>query len=465
MTGAKGWLKNTLPFSALGVTLAVYYLAPSLWLTGMAAALFIFLCWWRLEMGLSYVILTMPFYFFPKEMDPALWGIPGVAGRLETLRFSVAEFVVLACLAAWVLRRLTGVDRGWGAFSGGRKTWLPPLALLGAASLSLLASQYLWVSLREYRTVILEPLIFYFLAMVTIKGDRELQLYFDSVLLLGVGMAAITLYHYFVVGEVEVVGAAGRALAIYYSPNQLGLFLGRLVPLALVLALVGGASKRWLWVAVAGGLLLSLYVTYSRGAWLAVALAMIFSLWFWRRMPLLTWLVVAGGALIFLPFLPWERLAGGPSLWQRWYIWQAALSIIRDHPIMGIGLDNFLYYYPRYMLEAAWAEPNLSHPHNILLDFWTRLGVWGVGAIIWLQMAFWGTGWRLHSSLKEGKLQGMVLALMASMVSFLVHGFIDNSFFIIDLAYFFWLTFALIMGIEAAAGTGTMAVPQEDESK
>ena len=39
-----------------------------------------------------------------------------------------------------------------------------------------------------------------------------------------------------------------------------------------------------------------------------------------------------------------------------------------------VGLDNFLYAYRgRYILDAAWQEPNLNHPHNIVLDFATRL--------------------------------------------------------------------------------------------
>ena len=43
-------------------------------------------------------------------------------------------------------------------------------------------------------------------------------------------------------------------------------------------------------------------------------------------------------------------------------------------PCGAIGLDQFLYLYPRYMHPDAWREPNLSHPHNLLLDFWLRLG-------------------------------------------------------------------------------------------
>jgi O-antigen ligase len=118
--------------------------------------------------------------------------------------------------------------------------------------------------------------------------------------------------------------------------------------------------------------------------------------------------------------------------------------MIRDHPLFGVGLDNFLYKYPRYMLPEAWQEPDLSHPHNILLDWWTRLGVLGVGALIWLEVAFYRLGVRLYRSLDRGEIQALVLGLMASMVDFLAHGLIDNSYFLVDLAFVFFLTLGIV---------------------
>ena len=135
---------------------------------------------------------------------------------------------------------------------------------------------------------------------------------------------------------------------------------------------------------------------------------------------------------------------GGGTTYRRLKLWEATLNMIRDHPLFGVGLDNFLYHYPRYMLPAAWQEPDLSHPHNILLDWWTRLGVLGVGALIWLEVAFFRLGLRLYRSLGEGELRALVLGLMASMVGFLAHGLIDNSYFLVDLAFVFFLTLGIV---------------------
>ncbi len=100
--------------------------------------------------------------------------------------------------------------------------------------------------------------------------------------------------------------------------------------------------------------------------------------------------------MLLLPLFRTERFAGlldlqGGTSFFRLQLWRGAWNMIRDHPWLGVGLDNFLYAYrTRYVLPAGWQELNLSHPHNILLDFWTRLGVLGVIAGTWLfGAAFW----------------------------------------------------------------------------
>jgi len=116
-----------------------------------------------------------------------------------------------------------------------------------------------------------------------------------------------------------------------------------------------------------------------------------------------------------------------------------------DHPLHGVGPDNFLYAYRSdYILPTAWQEPNLNHPHNIVLDWWTRLGILGVGALVWVEVAFFRLGLRLYRSLDESDLRALVLGLMASMVDFLAHGLIDNSFFLVDLAFVFFLSVGIV---------------------
>jgi O-antigen ligase len=104
-----------------------------------------------------------------------------------------------------------------------------------------------------------------------------------------------------------------------------------------------------------------------------------------------------------------------------------------------VGLDNFLYAYRgRYILDAAWKEPNLNHPHNIILDFATRLGLLGLVAGGWL--VSW-LGRLLWKAKKQVSLDWLPVAVgfAGAFVDMLAHGLVDHSFFLVDLAFVFYL--------------------------
>jgi len=163
--------------------------------------------------------------------------------------------------------------------------------------------------------------------------------------------------------------------------------------------------------------------------------------------------VLIVGGIAAIPLLNSPRVqalfsGGGDTSFFRVALWKSALEMIRDHPWLGVGPDNFLYAYRgRYLRPEAWQEPSLSHPHNVVLDFAARLGLIGLGVFIWMQAAFWVTAFRVlrqaRSSLNRAQ-WALIIGLMASMVDFLTHGLIDASYFVVDLAFVYMLTLALI---------------------
>jgi len=80
------------------------------------------------------------------------------------------------------------------------------------------------------------------------------------------------------------------------------------------------------------------------------------------------------------------------------------------------------------------------------------LGILGVIAIGWLLFAFFGKALGLYRQLEERDLKALLLGLMASMVAFLAHGLIDNSYFLVDLAFVFCLTLGIMTRVEGLGG-------------
>jgi O-antigen ligase len=287
--------------------------------------------------------------------------------------------------------------------------------------------------------------------------------------------AAIALYLYFFTDQAITAEGVRRAMGLAYgSPNNLALFLDRAWPILLAVTAfpplkTSAVSKtseispewlrRWFYGAGLGVVSLALYLTFSKGALLlglpAGTLAMIlFYLWRnragrpqWRRALFMAIGGLAVLAIAIIPLSQTERFRAAFDLNQgstgffRLKLWQASLNMLADHWPLGVGLDNFLYQYrTRYILPEAWQEPNLSHPHNLVLDFGTRLGLGGIAVLLWLQIAFWRQAWQLYQKWP----QPLVLGLIGSMVVFLSHGLVDNSYFLVDLAFVFFLVVGLV---------------------
>ncbi len=452
--------KDVLVFAGLAAGVASFYFSSWLPLSILGALLFLVLAWVRLDLALVFVLFSVPFYRFPKQF--------GSAG------FALSECFILLCFLVWagqrIHRRLAAGDWRLDLPPGWRLWTSPAVFFLLAATVSLFFSQYLAFSLREYRVEVIEPLLFYMMLITTLRGERAVWRMANALVLLGVGVSVFALYHYFFVGIVENTGGVQRMLGIYHSPNALGLFLGRVAPVALALGLGlwgksfigGGLSGRikgwteglgpgWPYLVAVPLIGASLLLSFSRGAWLGVMAAFALIAAFKGRTAILATAGAAAAALAAaVPFLGLGRLVSEVTTAQRLYVWQSALRMIADRPLTGVGLDNFLYYYREggYMLPQAWAEPDVSHPHNIILDFWTRLGILGLASALFLQVSFWRRGMNLYRALRGSSLQFVALGLMASMADFLVHGLLDNSYFLLDLAILFWLTFGLLEVME-----------------
>jgi hypothetical protein len=267
---------------------------------------------------------------------------------------------------------------------------LAPLALVGLALLSSLAAANPGVALREWRTVIVEAVIFYYLIRLNLnfaphphpqplsQGERGVASpvgkLVDAFAAAAPLQATIALYLYFFTDRSIDAEGVHRALGLGYgSPNNLALMLGRAWPILLAVALLPGAStlRRGLYGL---GLLLTsaaLYLTYSKGALLLglpaglLAMAGLYSLHRWRDnwRRVVAALVAAGllAALALIPFSQTERFrtaftveAGGTAFF-RLKLWQAAVSMFGDYWPLGVGPDNFLYQYrTRYILPEAW---------------------------------------------------------------------------------------------------------------
>lgn len=366
--------------------------------------------------------------------------------------FSLLEIGILTCGAGLALRTAAS---GWKSIRtatltivGSVELVLPALLLLPAALLAFLMmpeTAYRAEALREIRLVIAEPILFLLCALVILR-ERSARLY---VWLCAAGIGAIVgavASLELVAGTGEVVdGAIMRATATYSHPNNLALFAERTLLITLPVAM--RTSRPWLlWICVAlqsAGVI----ATFSRGALIAVVTGTVAALLLLRMRRALWWLgalCVAGGFALMTIARDRVLDAGGVGAEPtRFAIWRSAFRMALDHPVFGVGPDQFLYHYGRRYIEpAAWPERYTSHPHNLALDFWVRLGVAGVACGIGIAA---GLVARVARSLASIRADPVAVGGVAALVGGLAHGMFDNGFFLPDLAVLTWLAVAFVL--------------------
>jgi hypothetical protein len=400
------------------------------------------------------VVLSAGIAVLAAALDPhhallaAVLAIPlaPVTVRMSELRFSIAEVAVLLAAGAYVWEAL--VERELRVPRSPHTRWqvvadLGVIGLVVAGLLSASLAEYQRVAWREVRLCVLEPAILYYLLRAS---DEHLtaQMVAPSILLGGAltGLYALARYPS-AAGVIEAEGVR-RALGVFGSPNNLALMAERLVPLALAGALWSHVRARRVAYALAALILLAtLALTFSKGALLLGLPFGIAALGYlrggrWR----LAWVLIAAGALLLaIPLLGSERLASMTDLTQgtaflRIQLWRSAIAMIEDYPWFGVGPDGFLYYYGDYIRTGAEVEPWLSHPHNLLLSVWTRLGLSGLVAMVTLLAGTAGMVLNL-----DGRRCVTAIGLAAGFIAATAHGMVDSFFFVPELAL--WLMVAV----------------------
>lgn len=433
------------------LTAGIIYIEPGLILTIAALIVLFVVVYNHIKLGLALTIFWSPFFLFPVE--------------LYRFAFPMAEIMILLTSVAWGLHLLADWGRSSERYSliSSLTAWrikLTPLDFgiviwLALGFLSLSWTTLLPQAITDLRVMMVEPALFYVILRTARLDKKSLLQLVDALLLAGIVVSLVGFWLY-IQGEATITAEEGvrRLASVYGSPNNVGLFLGRCIPFALAFILVRVDRPRRL-LALAGLMIMSVAAILSQSAGalfigIPVSVVAVLLLVRGRRALLpISGLIGAGFAVVALA-LQSPRFArlldfSSGTNFARIRVWQSALNMLRDHPITGIGLDQFLYQFRgRYILPDAWQEPNLSHPHNVILDFWLRMGILGTLNFVWIQIAFWRASRHVCTE-RDPFTFALIAGAMGSMINLLAHGLVDNSVYVQDLAF----VFVLLLGLAA----------------
>ncbi len=316
---------------------------------------------------------------------------------------SLAQPLILVLGAGTIIRR-TRAGGSWGLYAH-RRLWTA-MTLYAA----VLWASAIWASdpssSTDAATELLKDLVVVYVIVETFDTPRRLRLAVWTVLAAGALLAALSVLQaathtygnsYGGLAQAPVRQIAGadngqRSAGPVGDPNLYGLILVALVPLAL--ARVRDERKGSLRVAAGLSALLlvaGIVLTYSRGDALALAVVAALYVPLARVRPshVVIVLLALAPATALAPSSFWTRLgslgdvvsgasvSADASLADRAGAMQVAMAIFEDHPLTGVGAENYGATYVPYALRLN-VPSAAPRSHDLYLQVAAETGVPGL---------------------------------------------------------------------------------------
>lgn len=380
--------------------------------------------------------------------------------------FTLLELLILTAFFAWFFWRISLVKEDKKRLLGlykrltGPLFW-PPALFLVSATISVFLSPNFQAAAGIWKAYFIEPALFAIVILDLSIEKKSISWLAYPLFFSGLWLSLLAIWQA-ISGTNQFAPyavAQGRATAVYTTPNALGLYLGPLTVLALGFLFELFKQRQinfkrlgssWYLIICLVVFLAAIYFSKSRGAGLGIIAALLaFSIitiypnlsGLWQKI-LKLGAVLAVAAYLILSvfvfikidsFVKAYKPTTQDSIAARFCIWQATEKILVNKPITGLGLAAYQETYPAY--ATCYHEAHI-YPHNILLNFWTEIGLIGLFAFLWLSFVYCQV---LSKYLKNF----VAVGLLAAIVYIFIHGLVDVPYFKNDLASEFWVLLAM----------------------
>jgi O-antigen ligase len=133
--------------------------------------------------------------------------------------------------------------------------------------------------------------------------------------------------------------------------------------------------------------------------------------------------------------------------------WSCAIRMWEDKPILGWGPGTYMFKYARYQLssERTIISTNFGTNGNAHSEYLGPLSEQGIiGLVIVICILFYSTalGYRLVYSVAETEIKILVIGLFLGLMTYFVHGFLNNFLDTDKLSLPFWSFLSALVCID-----------------
>ena len=408
------------------------------------AAVFAVVAWQKIDWAIVLTVLSLPIY----QLRFSVFSIP-----LTFLELEILILFLIFLIQCWRKKKKIKIPVFF---------WTGILFIV-AAAVAIFYSPDMRAGLGVFKAYFVEPYLFFIVLINIVKKPTRIRwiVWALGVLTLFIGIIAVWQY----MGLLEsfepwISESPRRVTSVFEYPNAVGLFLAPVIVLLFGLwllsknyakvkkdtieALIQRRTNGFLLGAVIFGLV-GVFCSFTRGAMVGIFLGVVF-LGFFSKYKKYILLTIAG-LLIISMVIPYSRemfvsvISGQDvSTDVRSVMWQGTYDLLKDRPVLGAGLAGFPEVYDQYRLIKH--VELLLYPHNIFLNFWVEIGLFGLIVFIAILVRFFQLGIKAHKKSKDTDsmiLKVLPICAMASMLTIISYGLIEAPYFKNDLAVMFWL--------------------------
>lgn len=406
---------------------------------------------WLFRGGLtSFVLLALALY---EPIDYVLRDVLSIS-----ILASVWDECLLIFAVCWIFR--TRMTEGKPLDTRTNALDVPVLTFLGVGlMLMFVVSPYFSIAVEGYRATV-QYMLWFFIVTRLLRDDRDFRQMYMAMVLFAALIALHGIYQYIIavpipsswVDQAET-SVRTRVFSIFGSPNIMGDFMVMFAPMAAGLAYYcrDWKAKAFFWCCTFAMCLACLF-TMSRGAWVAMAVAvLVFALLHDRKLFLLV--LAAGFVSLFIPFVAsrigylfTDEFAASTANGGRASRWELGLMYLSASPVLGLGLGMFGGAVAMQHKVYSWMS--YFYIDNYYLKILTEMGYLGFAFFLLLLAGLVVTGlraiWRTKQPGGEGT-SPLCVGMFAGLCGVLVHCYFENIFEEPYMMAYFWIIAAMIV--------------------
>ncbi len=315
-------------------------------------------------------------------------------------------------------------------------------------------------ALGVLKAYFIEPVLIYY-CLVYKASQQGYKYIFFGLIISGIEVIGLSFlqrfFNLFVFAPNELL--LGRITAFYNSANSLVLYLAPILIISLYYFLsshqkfVKLISIIFLFLGI-----LVLFWTRSKGGLVALTASLSVILYslvilknkvyrkFWYVLPSFVAIILLIFVSIFyntqnlIPFYHDLPNKEEDTLQIRYFIWAGTINLLKDHLLLGAGLNGFKTVYSEHYVLKQYTEA-FQYPHNIFLTFWAETGILGLFSFLSIFISLIGM---ILRRLKSSEDQILGVCMLGILSYWFVHGLVDVPYFKNDLSMEFWIVAAVI---------------------